>query len=109
MKQSKVVIALLVLSALVLCVFQMIAADSAPPTRYEYVTIRWDGKENTHIIRPGGQVEFTGAELRKAHKPDRTDDRSFYMNLVMNGLTKEGYEFAGMTNDEIVMKRLTSR
>ena len=31
------------------------------------------------------------------------------MNLVMNGLTKEGYEFAGMSSDEIVMRRSLSR
>jgi hypothetical protein len=31
------------------------------------------------------------------------------MNVVMNGLTKDGYEFAGMTNDEIVMKRAIAR
>lgn len=72
----------------------------------EYVTIRWAGKENTHIIRPGGQVEFVGHELRKLAKPDRTDDRAFYMNAVMNGLTKDGFEFAGMSTDEIVMKRV---
>lgn len=72
----------------------------------EYVTIRWAGKENTHIIRPGGQVEFVGHELRKLAKPDRTDDRAFYMNAVMNGLTKDGFEFAGMSADEIVMKRV---
>jgi hypothetical protein len=54
-------------------------------------------------------VEFVGAELRKVKKPDRTDDRAFYMNLTMNGLAKEGYEFAGMTNDEIVMKRQVAR
>ncbi len=35
----------------------------------------------------------------------RVDERAFYMNLAMNGLTKEGFEFAGMTSDEIVMKR----
>lgn len=79
---------------------------AAEPVRsYEYATIRWAGKENTHIIRPGGQVEFIGAELQRAQRPDRADERSFYMNLAMNGLTKEGYEFAGITNDEIVMKR----
>jgi hypothetical protein len=42
-------------------------------------------------------------------KPDRTDDRAFYMNLAMNGLTKEGYEFAGMSSDEIVMRRAINR
>jgi len=28
------------------------------------------------------------------------------VNVVMNGLTKEGFEFAGMSNDEIVMRRV---
>jgi hypothetical protein len=27
------------------------------------------------------------------------------MNLVLNGLTKEGYRFVGVTSDEIVMER----
>lgn len=72
-------------------------------------TIRWDGRENTHIIRPGGEVEFVSLEFRKAKKPGRANERAFYMNLVMNGLTKEGYEFAGMTNDEIVMKRIVTK
>jgi hypothetical protein len=73
----------------------------------QYITIRWAGRDNTHIIRPGGKVEFVGIELRKVARPDRTDEKSFYMNIVMNGLTKDGWEFAGMTNDEIVMKRAT--
>ena len=42
-------------------------------------------------------------------KPNRTDERAFYMNLAMNGLTKEGYEFGGMSGDEIVMKRSVAR
>ena len=89
-------------------ILRLFAAEpgkSKPVARYEYVTIRWAGKDNTHTVRPGGQVEFIGSELRKMPKPDRTDDRAFYMNLAMNGLTKEGYEFAGMTLDEIVMRR----
>jgi predicted RNA binding protein YcfA (HicA-like mRNA interferase family) len=76
---------------------------------YEYVTIRWAGKDNTHIVRPGGQVEFIGVELRKLTRPDRADERSFYMNTAMNGLSKNGYEFAGMTSDDVVMKRAIAR
>jgi hypothetical protein len=38
-------------------------------------------------------------------KPNRVDDRAFYMNIAMNGLAKEGYEFAGMRADDIIMKR----
>lgn len=108
MKQNKLIL-VLTAGLMLACVLRMTAADPAPTTRYEYATIRWDGRDNTHIVRPGGQVESTSAELRKAKKPDRADDRAFYMNLVMNGLTKEGYEFAGMSNDEIVMKRTVTR
>ncbi|HXJ58411.1 MAG TPA: hypothetical protein VNU68_17280 [Verrucomicrobiae bacterium] len=92
-----------------LCLTHLWAAESQSPAPYEYVTIRWGGRDNTHIIRPGGKVEFVAMELRKVIRPDRTDDRAFYMNVVMNGLTKDGYEFAGMTNDEIVMKRAIAR
>ena len=88
---------------------RLFAAETKQAGVYEYVTIRWAGRENTHIIRPGGQVEFVGLELRKAIKPERADDRAFYMNLAMNGLVKEGYEFAGMNNDEIVMRRALTK
>jgi hypothetical protein len=50
-------------------------------------------------------VEFIGAQLRKVAVPQRADDRAFYMNIAMNGLTKEGYRFVGTTSDEIVMER----
>ena len=68
-------------------------------------TIRWAGRDNTHIIRPSTEVEFIGGQLAKVNKPSRVDDRAFYMNIAMNGLAKEGYEFAGMSSDDIVMKR----
>jgi|SRR5690242_20376283 len=86
------------------------AADALPQhiQHYEYATIHWDGRDNTHIIRPSGQVEFVRAELEKVKKPNHTDDRAFYMNIVMNGLAKEGYEFAGISNDDIVMKRVVN-
>jgi hypothetical protein len=92
--------------------FRSPAQDHTPQAAagaYEYTTIRWAGKDNTHLIRPGGKVAFIGTELRKLVRPDRADERSFYMNAAMNGLSKEGYEFAGMTNDEIVMKRAAAR
>lgn len=81
MKPKKLVLLLAAIAVVALCGLRMTAADTAAPARYEYATIRWAGKENTHIIRPGGQVEFAGAELRKAQKPDRADDHAFYMNL----------------------------
>jgi len=105
MKKTYTIVAFAVLALAGVFAFRLFGAEARTPGAYEYVTIRWAGKDNTHVIRPGGQVEFIGMELRKLPKPDRADDRAFYMNLAMNGLTKEGYEFAGMTSDEIVMKR----
>lgn len=111
MKTSKAL--LLAVALLVgLILFRTSAQDrpaGGTPGLYEYATIRWDGKDNTHLIRPGGKVEFIGIELRKVVRPEKTDDRSFYMNAAMNGLSKEGFDFAGMTTDSIVMKRSVSR
>jgi hypothetical protein len=81
------------------------AADTPSQGTYEYTTIRWGGRENTHVIRPSGEVEFVGNQLKNLKRPDRADDRSFYMNVVMNGLAREGWELAGMTSDDIVMRR----
>ena len=75
----------------------------------EYLTIRWGGRDNTHIIRAGGQVEFIGHELRKIAKPDRVDERSFYMNVAMNGLTKQGFRLAAALDDMIIMERKSTR
>lgn len=105
MKQTSPLVwfGLLVLTAL--SALHLFSAQPKSAATYEFVTIRWAGVDNTHIIRPGGHVEFIGAELRKLAKPDRADNRSFYLNAAMNGLSKEGYEFAGISNDDIIMKR----
>ena len=85
--------------------FQSVGQEPAASSKQEYVTIRWDGKHNPPLSRPGAMVEFMGPELRKLPRPERADERSFYMNTAMNGLAREGFELAGMTSDEIVMKR----
>jgi hypothetical protein len=98
------IIAIGVLFALILLLTSH-AADTPSQGNYEYATIRWGGRENTHVIRPNGEVEFVGNQLKNVKRPDRADDRSFYMNVVMNGLARSGWEFAGMTSDDIVMRR----
>ena len=81
------------------------AADAPALVRYDYATLRWAGRDNTHLIRPDGTTEMLGNQLKAARKPERVDDRSFYMNLAMNALAQEGYELAAMTSDDYVMKR----
>jgi hypothetical protein len=97
-------IGLSLLAAVVFGIAIVRAQQSATP-KFEYVTIRWGGRDNTHVIRPGGTVEFIGIELRKLPKPNAADERAFYMNAALNGLAAQGFEIAAMTSDDVVMRR----
>jgi hypothetical protein len=82
------------------------AEEEKPAVKFEFATIRWGGRDNTCIIRPNGKAEFIGSKLYRIAKPERVDERTFYLSLTMNALGKEGYDFAGaVNNDEIIMKR----
>ena len=48
------------------------AADTTGFQTYEYATIRWGGRDNTHLIRPNGKAEMLGALLSKVQRPDRS-------------------------------------
>ena len=85
------------------------ADDSTAFQTVEYATIRWAGRENTHVIRPNGRVDVLGPLFTKIQRPDRVDERAFYMNVALNAVAKEGYELVGMTSEEIVMKRPLAR
>lgn len=85
------------------------AVDTGGFQNFEYCTIRWGGREHTQLVRPNGKVEMLGPLLTKVQRQDRVDERALFMNIAMNAVAKEGYEFAGMTNDEIVMKRAVAR
>jgi len=101
-------VSLLIGTTMALVVLYLITASGAesnPFQSYEFATIRWGGRDNTHLIRPSGKVEMLRSLLSRTPRPEHTDERSYYMNIAMNAVAKEGFEFAGMTNDEIVMKR----
>ena len=46
-----------------------------------------------------------GPLLSKAQRPDKVDERTFYTQMAMNAVAKEGFEFAGLIPDGILMKR----
>ena len=107
-----ITIALIAISCVLVGLFctRLWAADDKPPFQtFEYATLRWAGKENTHLIRPNGQVEMLGPILSRIKRPDRTDERALLMNIAMNAVAREGYELASMTDDVIVMKRAIGR
>lgn len=87
-------------------VFFAVAVKADGTNTFEFATIRWDG-DNTYIVLPSGKVDFVGTQLKAIKKPDRVDERVFYLNVTMNSLGEKGYEFGGITGDgnTIVMKR----
>lgn len=80
-------------------------ASVPAPARVEYVTLRWDGRDNTHVIYADGKVEFLREQFAGIRRPPKTDERAYYLTLAMNALAAKGYDFAGRTDDEIVMRR----
>jgi len=95
----------LILSALLFGAFRNDAADKPANAKFEYVTLRWGGRDNTSIIRPDGSVEVTRTLFTQSRKPDRVDERSYYMNVGMNALAREGFEVVAMTSDDVLFKR----
>jgi hypothetical protein len=95
----------LLLSTRLFLNYELPAAEPDAGEAFEYATLRWAGRENTHVIRPSGNVEFIGTQLTKIKKPDRADDRSFYMNVALNALAREGYQLVAMTPDDYVLRR----
>ena len=84
---------------------KLFAGESSSFQTFEYGTIRWAGRENTHFIRPNSSVEMLGPILAKVQRPDRVDERTFYMSIAINAVAREGFEVCTMTSDEIVLKR----
>lgn len=82
------------------------AANEPAPASMEYASVLWSGgRENMRVVLPDGKVDLFGARLARTSVPEGTEPRLYFLNYVMNTLAKEGCEFAGVTDDEIVMKR----
>ncbi len=119
MKQNTFILSLAVLCALGMAAFTVsrAAVEPAPPaTTFQYATIECvgpaGGPVKVHVVRPDGKVEFFDDRLVPGKVPEGCTQRAYFMNVVMNILAKEGYEFAGMQHydvgmpeNEIVMKR----
>ena len=106
MKKLNLILLVAALSLSALCLLRLRAAEPSSFQVAEFATIRWAGRDNTHLIRPNGRVEKLKPLFERFPRPEGgIDDRAYYMNIAMNTFAKEGYEFAGMFGDEIVMKR----
>ena len=107
-----------VLSLAIFCVLGLAAltvsraAVEPPAAAFQYAIIRLDDakvRPNPYVVWPNRQVEFYGDQLAREKAPEGCDPHSYFMSLVVNILAREGYEFAGMTDAQIVMKRAERR
>ncbi len=89
----------------VILVTKLKAAEEKSFQTFEYATIRWAGRENTHLIRPDGKAEFLRPLLAQVKRPDRVDERALLMNIAINAVAREGFEVAAVTDDTVLMRR----
>lgn len=107
MKKTSLILLLLLLicSTSALWVVNLHATDLNSTQVAEFITIRWQGRNDTKAILPSGKIENLKALFDRAPKPEGIDERAYYMNIAINAFAKVGYDFAGMNNDEIIMRR----
>jgi hypothetical protein len=105
MKKKPLILLLAALSLGTFLFFKLHAADLNTFQKTELITLRWQGRENSKVVRSNGKIENLNILFSKVTKPEGIDERAYYMNIAMNAFAKEGYDFAGMNNDEIVMKQ----
>jgi hypothetical protein len=122
MKKHPLLLSLAVLCLLGLAALTVSRAAVEPvPTTLQYATIECvaggGGAVKVHVVRPDGRVESYDDRLVPGKVPEGCSQRTYFMNVVMNMLAKEGYEYAGMQgtdpggarNDLIVMKKAERR
>jgi hypothetical protein len=84
---------------------QLSTVQALPAGKFEYATVRWDGMDHSLIVRPGGNVQFLSPDIEKLPIPKGAHERAVVLNYGLTLLDKEGFEFAGMSDDDIIMRR----
>ncbi len=105
MKELSLVLLTSALCIGVLYVRHTRAADDEPLPATQFATLRWDGRENSYVVRPNAKVERLRQLFDRYPRQDGVDDRIYYMTIAMNALAKEGFEFAGTMDGQVVMRR----
>ena len=105
MKKVPLLLLALALSLGALYAYRLRAADNEPPPATEFTTVRWDGRNDSYVVRPNAKVERLRQLFERYPRPDGIDERIYYLTIAMNALAKEGYEFAGELDGQVVMKR----
>lgn len=108
MKKTALILVIAVASGLTFQYFSRAVEPSSFQVA-EFATIRWDGRDHSFVVRPNGKTELLKGLFGRLPRPEGMDERVYYMNAAMNAIAKEGYDFAGMTQEQIVMRRTTVR
>jgi hypothetical protein len=105
-KPLQTLVALVAVAALTIFILpQPQAAESGSSQSYEYATLRFRGKDKTHLIQPDGKVEFLRRLLENAPRINEVEEREYLMNLALNAAAKEGYELVTMHPETYILRR----
>jgi hypothetical protein len=105
MKKLTLVVVVVAMSFISLHFFKSGAAEGDTVQPVEYATVRWDGRDNSYVVRPNAKVESLKTLFERYPRPERVDERIYFTTIAMNALSQEGFEFAGTLNETVVMKR----
>jgi len=109
MKKLNLILLVSVFSLAAVLVLKSRAAETSTFQVVEFATVRWDGRDNSYLIRPNGKVEKLKPLFERFPRPEGIDERTYYLSVAMNAAAKEGFDFAGMTQEQVVMRRLLAR
>lgn len=105
MNKHTIVICSVIACALIALTPQPQAQDSTALQTYEYATISYHGRERTQAILPDGKLENFASLLMNAARPSGMEERTFFLNIAINAMAKQGYEVVTMSSDEVLLKR----
>ena len=91
MKSNTIIFTALEVLVCAVAIHRSAAIGNVPVRAYEYAAFRWAGRDNTHVIQPGGGVEFLGPVLRTVARPNRADERAFDIDVAINSLARKGW------------------
>jgi hypothetical protein len=105
MKRKNLLFLAVVLSIAMLLFARLRADEKSGFQTVQFITLRWQGRDNSKVIRPNGKAEALRPLFEKFPRPDGLDERAYYLNIAINAFAVEGYDVAAMNNDEIIMRR----
>ena len=100
---KRMMIVLLLASAMAGGAFRSAAQDKAASQKYEYAMIKWDGPDKIQYILP---EKFESVRLgAKYPLPKDAQPEEYYLTVASNELAKQGWEAVNLNSRRVLLRR----